>query len=76
MKKVKQFTMNIQALQHIPDSEYAYALDERTLRLVLRVAKGEKIKSVEVLWNNKYDFPKRRACARMHKYATSRRCDF
>ncbi len=44
------------AIEHRPDSEYAYALDENTLRLVLKVARGERFKEIGVLWNNKYDF--------------------
>ena len=57
--------MNKYAIYHIPDSEYAYPLNENTLRLVLKVAKGEKFKEVSVLWNNKYDFAKRRNFTRM-----------
>ncbi len=57
--------MNIYAIQHIPDSEYAYPLDQNTLRLVLKTARGEKFKEVSVLWNNKYDFSKRRNFTRM-----------
>ena len=57
--------MNKYAIQHIPDSEYAYPLNENTLRLVLKTAKGEKFKEVSVLWNNKYDFAKRRNFTRM-----------
>ena len=57
--------MNKYAIQHTPDSEYAYPLDENTLRLVLKVARGEKFKEVSVLWNNKYDFAKRRNFTRM-----------
>ena len=44
------------AIEHRPDSEYAYALDENTLRLVLKVARGERFGKIGVLWNNKYDF--------------------
>ena len=57
--------MNKYAIQHIPDSEYAYPLNENTLRLVLKTARGEKFKEVSVLWNNKYDFAKRRNFTRM-----------
>ncbi len=57
--------MNKYAIQHIPDSEYAYPLNENTLRLVLKTERGEKFKEVSVLWNNKYDFAKRRNFTRM-----------
>ena len=63
--KVKQFTMNEFTIIHTPDSGYAYPLDKNTLRLVLKVARGEKFKEVAVLWNNKYDFAKLRRFARM-----------
>ena len=59
--------MNNYAIHHIPDSEYAYPLNGSTLRLILKVAKGEKFKEVSVLWNNKYDFAKRRNFSRMRK---------
>ncbi len=57
--------MNQFAILHFPDSEYAYPLDENTLRLVLKTARGERFKEVSVLWNNKYDFAKRRNFTRM-----------
>lgn len=57
--------MNRHSIQHTPDSEDAYATDKETLRLVLKVGHGEKVKEIGVLWNNKYDFCKRRKYARM-----------
>ena len=52
-------------VEHIPNSEYAYALDAHTLRLVLKVQKGERFNEIGVLWNNKYNFAKSRNFARM-----------
>ncbi len=57
--------MNKYAIYHTPDSEYAYPLDENTLRLVLKTARGERFKEVSVLWNNKYDFAGRRNFTQM-----------
>ncbi len=57
--------MNKYAIQHTPDSEYAYPLNGNTLRLVLKVARRENFKEVSVLWNNKYDFTERRNFSRM-----------
>ena len=68
--------MNTYAIQHTPDSHFAYALDEHTLRLVLWVAKGEKIKSIEVLWTNNYEFPRHRSCTRMQKRGSSDLYDY
>ncbi len=68
--------MNKYAIQHIPDSEYAYPLNENTLRLVLKVARGEKFKEVSVLWNNKYDFAKRRNFTRMRKLCSDELYDY
>ena len=59
--------MNRYAIQHRPDSEYAYALDERTIRIVLKVQRGEQLKELMLLWNTKYDFTKRRNTAWMQK---------
>ena len=58
------------AIEHIPISEYAYALDPHTLRLVLKVQKGEPFKEIGVLWNNKYNFAKNRNFARMKQYGS------
>ena len=44
--------MNEYAIYHRPESEYAYALDNRTLRIVLRVSENERLSSVELLYNN------------------------
>ncbi len=55
--------MNHYAIEHIPDSGNAYALDEHTLRLVLKV--GERFKEIGVLWNSKYNFSKMRNYSRM-----------
>lgn len=57
--------MNEYAIYHRPESEYAYALDERTLRIVLRVAENERLQKAELLYNNKYDFTKRRSAVEM-----------
>lgn len=57
--------MNEYAIYHRPESEYAYALDDCTLRIVLRVAENERLSSVELLYNNKYDFTKRRNAVAM-----------
>ena len=74
--KVKQFTMNEFAIIHTPDSGYAYPLDKNTLRLVLKVARGEKFKEVAVLWNNKYDFAKLRRFARMRRLCSDTLHDY
>ncbi len=58
--------MNEYAIYHRPESEYAYALDDRTLRIILRVAENERREfTVELLYNNKYDFTKRRNAVAM-----------
>ena len=58
------------AIEHIPNSEYAYALDPNTLRLVLKVQKGEQFKEIGVLWSNKYHFARHRDFSRMRKYGS------
>ena len=42
--------MNEYAIYHRPESEYAYALDENTLRIILRVAAGENFSRAELLY--------------------------
>ena len=68
--------MNKYAIQHIPDSEYANPLNGNTLRLVLKGARGEAFKEVSVLWNNKYDFAKRRNFTRMRKLCSDELYDY
>ncbi len=68
--------MNEHALYHRPESEYAYALDSRTLRIVLRVAAGESIVKAELLHNNKYDFTKRRDVSEMSRISTDGLFDY
>lgn len=47
--------MNKQAIYHIPDVPYAYALDKDTLRITLRVAKND-VKEVKLYYRCRYDF--------------------
>ncbi|MBM7832997.1 glycoside hydrolase family 13 protein [Clostridium sardiniense] len=47
--------MNKQAIYHIPDVPYAYAIDKDTLRITLRVAKDD-IKEVKLYYRCRYDF--------------------
>ena len=68
--------MNKYAIHHIPDSEYAYPLNETTLRLVLKTARGERLKEVGVLWNNKYDFCECRQYARMRRLCSDELYDY
>lgn len=62
--------MKKHAIFHQPESQYAYAPTDDSLRILLRVAAGEKFDRVELLYNNKYDFTKRRAEAAMTKWVT------
>ncbi|MBQ7752996.1 MAG: glycoside hydrolase family 13 protein [Treponema sp.] len=48
--------MNKAAVYHRVDSEYCYLLDERTLVLRLRCAKGD-LKSVSVVYGNRFEWP-------------------
>lgn len=50
--------MNIHAIYHQPESNYCFALDEKSVVLRIRFAKGEKIEKLVVLYNNKYDISK------------------
>lgn len=68
--------MNEYAIYHRPESEYAYALDENTLRIILRVAAGENFSHAELLYNNKYDFTKTRSHTEMHLVSTDGLFDY
>ncbi len=47
--------MNLQAIYHRPESNYCFAVSPTKLTLRIRFAKGEKLDSVAVLHNTKYD---------------------
>ncbi len=67
--------MNKYAIFHQPESRYAYALSDNKLRIILRTA-HEKFGSVEILYNNKYDFTKHRNTAVMTKFAETELFDY
>ena len=50
-----------------PESEYAFAKDDHTLRILLRLARDEEYESVSILYNNKYDFTRYRYSGEMSK---------
>ncbi len=51
--------MNKYAIYHQPESRYAYALSTNELLITLRVAANDVFDSIEILYNNKYDFTKK-----------------
>lgn len=48
------------AIYHRPESIYAYAVSSKTIAVVLRVAQNDRFDKVEILYNNKYNFTKKR----------------
>ncbi len=68
--------MNEQAIFHKPECEYAYALDENTLRIIIRVASGENIRKIELLYNNKYDFTKQTSTVALSLISSDRLFDY
>lgn len=50
--------MNTCAIYHRAESNYCFALNNRTIALRIRFEKGEKIKKVSVIYNTKYDIAK------------------
>ena len=50
--------MNKHAIYHRPESNYCFAIDEKTVVLRIRFAKDEKLNSLSVLYNSKYDIAK------------------
>lgn len=52
--------MNKQAILHIQDSQYCYAVSPHTVQLMIRCAAGDTFDSVSVIYGNKYDYYKKR----------------
>lgn len=57
--------MNKHAIYHRPESNYCFAIDEKTVVLRIRFAKGDKIEGLSVLYNSKYDIAKTQYRAKM-----------
>lgn len=62
--------MNKFAVYHKPESNFAYAVSDNRLRIILRVAANDKLDKVEILYNNKYAFTKKRHVCEMQRCAT------
>ncbi len=60
--------MNRYALFHQPESRFAYASSYNRLTIILRASSKDRL-SVEILYNNKYDFTKKRFAVAMEKCA-------
>lgn len=67
--------MNLHAFRHCPDSGDCYPLDGRTLRVTLKTARGDA-DGVCVLWNNKYEFCKRRSSTKMRLLCSDELYDY
>lgn len=61
--------MNRYAIYHRPESNYAYASAGNKLTIVLRVSALDKPDRVEILYNNKYRFTKKRETGTMRRFA-------
>ncbi len=48
--------MNFKAILHLEDSVYCYALDERTVRVMLRVDPEDVFEKITLVYGNKYDY--------------------
>lgn len=48
--------MNRKAILHAADSKFCYAIDEKTVELLLRVDKEDSFKEINVIYGNKYDY--------------------
>ena len=59
--------MNIQAIEHIPESKYCFALDANTIKIRLRVAKEDNIDKINILFGCKYDFSMERFSKTLRK---------
>lgn len=68
--------MNFRAILHLQDSQYCYALDERTVRLMLRVSSEDKFGAIDVVYGNKYDYYLVQQSAAMEKIFSDRNFDY
>ena len=59
--------MNKQAILHIQDSQYAYALNAHTIQVTLRTAAGDSFERVGIIYGNKYDYYIRQKRAPLEK---------
>lgn len=57
--------MNKQAIFHISDSNYCYAVNKNTAELILRTDKNDFFDAVNVIYGNKYDYHLKRQKASM-----------
>ncbi len=48
--------MNYRALLHIQDSQYCYALDGRTVKIMLRTSPEDNFDGINLIYGNKYDY--------------------
>lgn len=58
--------MNKCAIYHRPESSYCFAVDSKTVGLRIRFEKGEKLRSVSVLFNTKYEIATKQYKEKMH----------
>ena len=49
-------TVNFRAILHLQDSRYCYALDEKTVRVMLRVSSEDNFDGIKIIYGNKYDY--------------------
>lgn len=57
--------MNKHAIYHRPESSFCFAIDEKTVVLKIRFAKGDVINNLSVLYNSKYEIAKMQKKAEM-----------
>ena len=48
--------MNIHAVFHSSDSKYCYAIDEKTIEVILRTSAEDLFEDVSIVYGNKYDY--------------------
>lgn len=68
--------MNKHAIYHRPESNFCFAIDEKTVVLRIRFAKGERLNSLSVLYNSKYDIAKVQHRAQMSFLCTDGTYDY
>lgn len=68
--------MNYKAILHLQDSQYCYAIDEKTVKIMLRTSSDDKFEAVNLIYGNKYDYYLVQKRAELKKSFTDKDYDY
>ena len=68
--------VNYKAILHLQDSQYCYATDDRTVKIMIRTSSDDKFDSVNLIYGNKYDYYSVQRKAELKKSFTDKDYDY